>query len=303
MKKINLLSGLCIAMTMIGCSQDELQNIEVAESAVTATISDAATTRTMMDADGKVLWLSGDDISLMLKAGYHNRYVVSGAVNSNATTFAQDPSTAEIALNKVLPSHYAVYPYNSGITVSDDANSLTVDVSGWANQSYTEGTFEDDKAIMTAKSTNLNLAFKNAFSLFEFKLSSKVSGSYSISSISVTSAAHALNGTATIDMSLTEPYLACTGTAAENKTNTLSLSSPIMLTQTPKAFYLLVPVGTYEPNDLTITFAGTNELDGTPISKSVNPTFEVECFRSKKTTINKVFEAVEFSGSTEDTNQ
>ena len=299
MNRLNFLFGLCAMFFMASCTQDEVHDLDSVCKKITATISDGVSTRTSLGEGGKVLWLQDDDISLMLKTGYHTRYVVSGAVNSNSTDFSYDNTTPSIELGKSPSCHYALYPYNVGYTLADDLNTITVDVGDWKNQIYTAGSFEDDKAVMTAKSTNYNLAFKNAFSLLNVQLSSDVPGSFSVSEISVTSKNHALNGTATLDMSLEKPYLVCTGTSDDNKTNILSLTTPVVLTQTPKDFYLLIPAATYEADDLTIKVKGNNEMDDTNMDWSYTMTVDVECIRSKVTTLPKQFEAESFSGSTE----
>lgn len=302
MNKSKSFLGLFMAFAMLSCSQDEFQSFEYFDNQIKAVISDAAT-RTSLGDGGKVLWLSGDDISLIFSSGYHHRYIVSGEVNSSSTNFSPDRSTDEIEIGKELTSHYAVYPYNGAYSISDDANVITLDVSDWANQIYAMDSFEDDKAIMTAKSSTTDLSFSNAFSLLQIQLNSEVSGSYSISSISATSASHAINGKATIDMSQDKPQLVCTGTEDVNKTNTLNLSAPVVLTQAPKNFYLLIPAGTYEAEDLSISVKGKNVMSGENLDWSVTLQTTVECLRSKQTTLTKTFEAVEFSGSTENGNQ
>jgi hypothetical protein len=246
---------------------------------------------------GKVIWLANDDISLISKFGYHNQYVVNGNGGDSSTDFSLG-SEPEIELGFSLPSHYAIYPYNANYGVDATENKITLDAD-WATQPYEEETFADDMAIMTAKSSTTNLSFKNAFSLIRFELNSEVSGSYTISSISVTSAAKALNGPAKLDMTQETPQIECVGTATENKINTLVISTPVVLTRTAKHFYLLIPAGTYPANDLTINFKGKNEMDNVDLDKSITMTSPVVCERSKMKTLTYTFEAVEFSGSTE----
>ena len=289
---------------MLSCSQDEFQDMEFMRNHVTATISDAATSRTALGDGGKVLWLAGDDISVVLNAGYHYRYVVSGAVNSTSTNFSFDNSTTVISWGNSLNDrcHYAIYPYSSNNTASDVATTVNVDVSSWATQNYVVDSFEDDKAIMTSKSQNTVFSFSNAFSLLNIQLKAEVLGSYSVSSISVTSNSYPLNGPATIDMSADKPALVCTGTTEANKTNTLSIAEEVMLTTDSANFYLLVPAKTYEANDLTIKVTGKNLMDNEDLDWSCTMSVPVSCQRSMVTTLTHTFEAVDFSGSTEGSN-
>ena len=300
MNKITPILGLTMVLSMLSCSQDEFPQMELVKNHVTATITDAAASRTAMGDGGKVLWLAGDDISLVLKSGWHSRYVVSGAVNSNSTTFSPDLSTEEYNWNATLSGNFGIYPYNSNysVTVSDNSEILHVDAN-WENQLYVEGTFEDDKAIMTAKSSSRTFSFTNAFSLLNIQLKAEVSGSYSVSSISVSSNSWPLNGTATIDMSIDKPALVCTGSTDFSKTNTLSISEPVILTKNPTNFYLLVPARTYEANDLTIHVTGKNLMDDIDLDWSCTMSNPVPCYRSKVTTLTHTFKAVDFSGSTE----
>lgn len=301
MNKINVTLGLTMVLSMLSCSQDEFQNMDFMQNHVTATIPDATNARTALGDGGKVLWLAEDDISVVLNAGYHYRYVVSGDVNSNSTKFSLDNSTEVISWGNSLNDgyHYAIYPYNSSNTASDVATTVNVDVSTWVTQNYVADSFEDDKAIMTAKSANTVFSFSNAFSLLNIQLKAEVLGSYSVSSISVTSAQHALNGPATIDMSADKPALVCTGTAEANKTNTLTIAEEVMLTTNPTNFYLLVPAKTYEANDLTIKVMGKNLMDNEDLDWSCTMSVSVPCQRSMVTTLTHTFEAVDFSGSTE----
>lgn len=303
MKFCKLILFLLLIFCMSSCLSEEFTNSESMEKDVSATISDAVETRTSLGDGGKILWLSGDDISLITKFGYHNRYVVSGAVNSPSTDFSYDITTPEIELNiaEELPCHYAVYPYSNEYTVAE-GHIKNVDLSGWANQKYVEGTFEDDKAIMTAQSNNMKLSFSNTYSLLSIQLNAEISGSYDVSFISVTSKDNALNGTATIDMGVNKPHLVCAGTSPENKTNQLSFETPVRLTQSPTDFYLLIPAKTYEAGDLTINVKGKNLMDDEDYDWSTTMKGAVECIRSKVTTLTKGFKAGTFSGSTDDDN-
>ena len=67
MKAIKLTLSLFMLLFMASCNQNEFQGIETMDSSVTGIISDAATSRTLMD-NKKVVWLEGDDISLILRS-------------------------------------------------------------------------------------------------------------------------------------------------------------------------------------------------------------------------------------------
>ena len=286
---------LAIASAMVSCSQDMFDAEEVNEIEVfTGQMMDGFS-RTCLDDNNNVNWESDDKISIFLKTGYHHEYKVKDGVGTNSATFEYVSKVADGCPK--FDSHYAIYPFNANCQISDD-KLLTVDFSSWATQTYQEGTFESGKSIMTGKSSNTNFPFKNANALVRVELSSVVPGSYSISSITLSSS-EALNGPGVIDLSVDDPIVTFTGTEDAHKSNTLRITEPILLEEEPVYFYILVPAKTY--SDFTITINGMNEMEGTPLSwtKTLN---NVNCLRSKITYLPKIFEAVDFSGSLEGTN-
>jgi hypothetical protein len=279
---------------MASCSQDILPVDEVNESETfTGQLMDAFS-RTSIDANNDVIWQSDDEISIFTKTGYHQQWKVKEGAGTTSATFG---FVSSLVKTSAFDSHYAIYPFNANYQISEN-KQVTVDLSSWANQVYQEGTFESGKSVMTAKSTTMNLPFLNASSLVRVELSSVVPGSYSISSISLSSS-QALNGSGVIDLSVDKPIVTLTGTADVNKCITLQCAQPVLLEDMPVDFYILVPAKTY--SDLTLAIKGTNEMDGTPFSWSAKLT-NVTCNRSKIRPIQKTFDPVEFSGSLEGTN-
>ena len=286
---------LAIASVMASCSQDTLDVEELNETEVfTGQMMDGFS-RTCLDDNNNVNWESDDEISIFLKTGYHHEYKVKEGVGTNSAKFQYVSKVAEGCPK--FDNHYAIYPFSGSYQISED-KQVTVDFSSWATQTYQEGTFESGKSVMTGKSSNTNFPFKNANALVRVELSSVVPGSYSISSITLSSS-EALNGTGVIDLSADEPIVTFTGTEDVYKSNTLLITEPVMLEDEPVYFYILVPAKTY--SDFTISIKGMNEMEGTPLSwtKTIN---NVICLRSKITYLPKVFEAVDFSGTLEGTN-
>ena len=287
---MNYKTILCATLSMImsACSQDT-EKLEEAGN-IQGWIMDTSS-RTYLN-DNKVIWKEGDAISVFIKTGFHNRYDLSQGEGTTTATFSPGEYVGPCVARGDY--HYAIYPFSSK-HVLDETHTLSVDLSSWAMQNYTEGTFEDDQSFMTGKSTNTTFPFYNAHSLARVKLSSVVPGSYSISSDSFTSASAALKGQATINMKEDRPVITCTQTDNEScHTNTLVCSSKIILTNEATEFYILMPTNTY--GDLVLTVKGINEMEGTELSWSKEYNYDITFERSKIETFNHQFEAVDFSG-------
>ena len=221
---------------------------------------------------------------------FHNCYNLSDGANTTSATFSPGEY---VGTCNARDCHYAIYPFSKDYVLNDN-NTVSFDLSSWAMQNYTEGTFEDDKSFMTGKSTNTTFGFYNASSMARVKLSSVVPGSYSISSVSFTSASKALNGQAVIDMTKEKPAIECAETEDEScHTNTLVCSSNIILTNEPTEFYILMPANTY--SDLVMTVKGINEMNGDELSLRKEYS-DITFRRSVIETFNYQFSAVDFSG-------
>lgn len=280
---------LAISSILIGsCSQDSdyFEETETIQGQIMESSS-----RTYLD-NGQVFWKASDAISIFLKKGFHQQWELSSGENTTTATFNFKKSIGNC---QELDCHYAIYPFSGEYTLNAD-QTIEVDLTSWAEQNYTEDSFEDDKSFMTGKTENLNIPFYNAHSLAKVNLSTDVPGSYSITSVSFTSSSTALNGKAVIDMTKDKPIVSLAETdEASNKTNTLKCTSGIILEVEPKAFYILMPTGTF--NKLTLNVEGVNELDGTPMSWSKTYDEEITFKRSLIETFELVFEADDFSGS------
>ena len=278
---------------MASCSQNALFEDEYESEVFTGQLIDGFS-RTSIDGNNDVIWHADEMVSIFIKTGFHHCYKLNEGAGTPSATFKYESS---VASSSKFDCHYAIYPFDENYQISDD-KKVSVDLTKWATQSYQEGTFESGKSVMTAKSTSYNLPFLNANSLIRVRLSAVVPGSYTISSISLSSS-EALNGPGVIDLSADEPIVTCTGTEEEYKAITLECAEPVLLAEDVVDFYVLVPAKTY--NDLTLTVNGTNEMEGSSFEWSATLN-SVPCVRSKITTLPKKFDAVDFSGSLEGAN-
>lgn len=296
--KLNILHFAAIITLLTACNEESTSPLSDSNKyeIFNATILDS-NSRTVLDNNYNVVWQVGDEISIFSRTGYHNQYTLTSGENTASGTFEYKDYAGT---NPELEANYAIYPYNKNYILTDD-KTVSVDLSSWANQTYVAGTFENGKAFMTGKSDNTNIPFKNAQSVARFKISSKVPGSYSIKTISLSSASKALNGPAVIDMKEDAPILVCSTNNIEesHKTNTLTCTEKVILGVGETYFYMLMPTGEY--SDLTIKITGKEEMNNKDIEWSYLIPSSITFKRSKYFTIEKVFQAVDFTGSNEGT--
>lgn len=280
-------------MLMMGCSQTDIPLIKERHFDEIKGIIMEPISRTIMGSDGSVLWEAEDCISVFLSTGFHHKYILTEGQKTASGKFTFSESISD---SPKQTSHYAVYPFNESNSLNAEGK-ISVNISSWANQTYSENSLEIDNAFMTGKSTNTNFAFYNATSMARFELSSNVPGSFSISSISLSSDSKFLNGNGSIDMTKDKPLIECIGSEETNKMNTLTCAKSVILTEQPTYFYILVPPADY--SDLKITIRGTDELNGTDLlwEKTLEQTTTFE--RSKYKRIEKIFKASDFSGNIE----
>lgn len=285
------------SMALVGCSQDEEQlqfGGATFEDFTGEIVSEQ--TRTSMGADGSVLWSEGDLISLFKKTGYHQNYVVK-SYGSASTTFEWVDASNSLGFKPTM--NYAAYPYNVNNKIN--GTTLTLDLSSLAAQNYTANTFENAKAVMVAKSATTNLAFTNAFSLANVKLTADCGAKPApdetiwVKSIKIESATLPLAGNATVDMSQDKP--AAVFAAEGAKSITLTCAEPIQLSAAATNFYILMPAVTFPAEDLTITIQADIAEEAKECVIEVDE--EIAFLRSQVTTLNKEITLDAWTGSTE----
>ena len=161
MKKIfKTLPLALIVMSIYSCTSDDetVQDVNDNSSVVTTFTctqeNDGTTTKAALGSEGKILWESGDAISLFdgNKANY--KYSLGSESNGKSTgTFS--------GTGAVTGPYVAVYPYTEGATLSDDRKSVSNIVLP-DEQEAVAGGFDPKAALMIAKGETTTLQFKNA---------------------------------------------------------------------------------------------------------------------------------------------
>ena len=147
-------------MSIYSCTSDDetVQDVNDNSSVVTTFTctqeNDGTTTKAALGSEGKILWESGDAISIFdgNKANY--KYSLGSESNGKSTgTFS--------GTGAVTGPYVAVYPYTAGATLSYDRKSVSNIVLP-DEQNAVAGGFDPKAALMIAKSKTTTLQFKNA---------------------------------------------------------------------------------------------------------------------------------------------
>lgn len=238
----NILSAL-LAVAMLSaaasCSKQETPSLSEEPSAaqtVTLTASmelpDSGTKTSLNLADNKVLWSTGDKISVFFSDNTaNNEFTLSSVAGTETGSFtgtAPDP---------VPSTFYAVYPYNSGTTIS--GSTVTLNFPYEQNYNSAGGFNINTNPAVAYTTSGGNLEFKNLCGVLKLSLT----GTATIDYIDLTGVDN-LSGTATVSMNYGSegPTVTMTGTNSFDKSLGLYIDPPVTLDPvTPKDFYIVVP--------------------------------------------------------------
>ena len=167
MKKLNIILFL-FTVLLSGCSKEE-QALDIQyqkdKDTFYATFGDTQT-RTYVEQDVNQYWTNGDEISLFTSTT-NQSYIFKGTTGSKYATFEKNHK------ENIRPSFstiYALYPYNSSTTISNDCATIVYEFP--AIQKYSPDSFGPGANTMYATS-NINdntLSFRNLCGFIRFKL-------------------------------------------------------------------------------------------------------------------------------------
>ena len=236
-----------IVMSIYSCTSDDetVQDVNDNSSVVTTFTctqeNDGTTTKAALGSEGKILWESGDAISIFdgNKANY--KYSLGSESNGKSTgTFS--------GTGAVTGPYVAVYPYTAGATLSDDRKSVSNIVLP-DEQEAVAGGFDPKAALMIAKSETTTLTFKNAVGFI------KVTPQFDCKKIILRAAdkTQPLAGKGTIKFDGSDPCIDFTG--SKELSYSITLSGTIT---SGKAYYIAVPAVKLSKN-WTLTFVTENK--------------------------------------------
>lgn len=216
--------------------------------------SSVVETKTSLTEDGKINWLSGDQISIFdnsTTAETHNNIFettgngyFSGEVPEDATEF------------------YALYPYRAASALAGGVISANLP----AVQKAVAGSFADDLAVMVAKASEGTLSFKNVCSHIKFTLAEDLNDVKSITLMG--NKAEILTGAFSIDMSTGEPLVNVEGVSGSETYVTLRNEDGSALT--PGDYYFTVLPVTFSEGFTVIL----SKTDGTQVAKKSSSAFD-----------------------------
>ena len=236
-----------IVMSIYSCTSDDetVQDVNDNSSVVTTFTctqeNDGTTTKAALGSEGKILWESGDAISIFdgNKANY--KYSLGSESNGKSTgTFS--------GTGAVTGPYVAVYPYTAGATLNNDGTVSNIVLPD--EQEAVAGGFDPKAALMIAKSETTTLTFKNAVGFI------KVTPQFDCKKIILRAAnkTKPLAGKGTIKFDGSDnPYI--------DFTDSKELSYSITLSGTitsGKAYYIAVPAVTLSAY-WTLTFVTENK--------------------------------------------
>ena len=150
--------GLGVLAGLAGCAKENIipdgpSDGEMVKVTFSAT-QEGAQTRTSVGADGKAVNWSEPDAISVFDGTSNTKYTLTSGAGETSATFDSD---AEI---QKADSYIALYPYQSGVSMSDGTLS---NVTLKSEQTAVVGSFDPGAALMLAQteSGSLSLAFKN----------------------------------------------------------------------------------------------------------------------------------------------
>lgn len=249
MKK--LFYSLAVLAAVTACNKEiEQQPAPVVGEGVDfiATFEDADT-RVYLGEDYFYRWEAGDPVSVFTGSNHDQYKAATGDVVETTLEYVSTTAT----LGSALSENYAVYPYNAANTIENGVVSTTLPAEQTYNPAVPTGI---NNAIMVSQASGTEFVFKNSCALVKvnLKIAEDFVGLHSVKSIRVSSKKHPLSGAATINVAGGD-YTA--KVAAESKDYAVRLvdceGAGMLQAESVLTFFVAIPAGTYEANDLTVS--------------------------------------------------
>ncbi len=304
MKK-TLLAIAAFAAAMVGCTQLETDQIATSDGIVGQRfygyLDVDAETRTILDADNKINWETGDFVSVFAADDHNLKYSVNlpdGQQVGKSATFDYVEEFVE-GTGVKLSRYYAIYPFAESNTATE-AGVLSFNMP--ANiDGVTVNSVKHVPTVATSPIGNNKFYFKAPTALVRIRVSKEnTPNKYYLNTLTLTSRkGQALAGDAVVDMSA-EPYKA---SIAGNASSSVTLNfgaeeEGLLLTTTEQYVYFAIPEMTFEADDLQIGF--TAYVQGLTKYGHVDkaPSITFNAGKVKATSLKITGQS--FEGSTED---
>lgn len=259
MKKY-ILSMIVACSVMTACQKDDYLVQDAPnyhDIVVTASLDECDESRTQLVADGnsyKVFWSEGDELSVFTSSTAHAKFVLSqGAGQANADfrfkegdiSFGTESGSADFG-------PVGVYPYAIGTTVAKSGDDYLINTNIPAVQAYAHNSFGSQASPMVAVHPAFKFSFKNVASCLIMPLK----GNGVIKYATLTSKAHKIAGAVAVTAEAANDWIPTLEVTEQGVSEiTLSCGEGVTLSEEEATnfFFVLAP-GTYEANDLVVTF-------------------------------------------------
>lgn len=197
-------------------------------------------------------WEAGDLVSVFTGDYSHRQYkAVSGDVVESDLEYVSTTTSSSESLSDF---NYAVFPYNAANTLKDGVIYSTIA----ADQTYRKNDLNNAIMVSQIPASSTSFVFRNSCALLKIniKIAEDFANLHSVKSITVTSSAHKLSGPATV-AAASGDYTAKIDAYAETASNSVTLTgcetAGLLQADEYLTFYIVIPAGTYEADDLTIS--------------------------------------------------
>ena len=263
MNKFYYLLGFLALGLMTSCQKDEqlTEAVQPEEQIVVTASLESTTGRTelgFVDGAYKTLWSANDAISLLYRGKHYKYDLTEGSEGQVTADFEWNPcfgsisGSIESGINKSL--FIGVYPFSEKTTVVKSGEGIAVNTEIPAQQYYAPNSFGQEASPMVAVSQYApDFSFKNLASCLVLPLK----GEGKIYYATLESKAHKIAG-ATVATAVAADEWIPTVAVAEEGAQKIVLACgengvELNAEEATNFFFVLAP-GTYEANDLVITF-------------------------------------------------
>lgn len=260
MNKFYYLLAVVVCGVMFSCQNDEslLDDSQMKYDMVAkATLEDDAESRTQfseVDKGYKVLWSENDEISIFTSNTAHAKFALSNGVGETTADFIWKEGSFSFSTGDATDNFacVGVYPYWANTTVSKVGNDYEILTQIPASQTYAENSHGQNAAPMVAVDPAMQFAFKNVASYLVMPLK----GEATIKFAKLESKAHKIAGEVKVVAEAAKEWIP-TVEVTENGVNKIEMAFEqgveLSETEATKFIFVLAP-GTYEANDLVVTF-------------------------------------------------
>ena len=266
MKKL-IFGVVALATMLVSCQNDPNGIKDVLNEAEFSATFDVEETRVYLGEDNFYRWEAGDKVSVFSFDPRNRMYEAEDSdVILTDLNFVSKPDSYTGAMLTEMDRHYAVFPYNEYNHLAFVTGAYyTIGAKLAAEQVHNANKAGLDYAIMTATipTTEKVFHFKNSCALIKINVRTTEAwtNEFTLNNITVESKNNYLAGTVIVEASL-DDYTAKIYEPAGDATKTITVSnceSVGKMTPEYKTFIVAIPAGTYEADDLTLSFDCSND--------------------------------------------